>query len=282
MRHHTHKPTSRGFTLVELLVVIGIIAVLISVLLPALSAARRQANNVKCMASLKEIGNGFAMYQIEYRGWWPTARDRKAPSANDWHEWTDLIAKYMNGTKGWVNYYDIAKVRRQSVIWGCPEWTKSQDFDANANQAAAENVYTGYGMQYYPSYFDDGDLNGLVNTSTAARIGYRKASVWQRRPSAERGLIADSQWDIIQLDISAKQFNPVTTMYWPFDNITSATAGLIAIDARHVKASIGKKRANTTKALNMLFCDLHVAPVSPKEAYSAIRSPGRDKLPTDP
>src|SRR5689334_1201387 len=55
------RPKPRGFTLVELLVVIGIIALLVSILLPALNKARRSAQTLNCLANLKTLGNAMTM-----------------------------------------------------------------------------------------------------------------------------------------------------------------------------------------------------------------------------
>jgi len=66
-----HPFTRRAFTLVELLVVIGIIAVLIAILLPALGRAKSQATTVACLANLRSIGQAIQIYAGQNKGMLP-------------------------------------------------------------------------------------------------------------------------------------------------------------------------------------------------------------------
>lgn len=74
-----HRASKKGFTLVELLVVIGILALLIALLLPALARVKRQASAIKCSSNLRSLGQAMMTYASENRGAipggaWTTAR----------------------------------------------------------------------------------------------------------------------------------------------------------------------------------------------------------------
>ncbi|CAN5648145.1 hypothetical protein BH09PLA1_BH09PLA1_06300 [soil metagenome] len=93
----------RAFTLVELLVVIGIIAVLIGLLLPALHRARRQANRTVTLAQLQQIGQAMANYAVEFKGAHPTNLTDQNEDGRAFGGLALLAGRYKLPTKLFIN-----------------------------------------------------------------------------------------------------------------------------------------------------------------------------------
>lgn len=90
------RQRDEAFTLVELLVVIGIIAVLIAMLLPALNKARAQAKTVQCMSQMRQIGTLMFMYANDNRGNLPysIAISVNGGAIDKYWSWDDLLSTY--------------------------------------------------------------------------------------------------------------------------------------------------------------------------------------------
>jgi prepilin-type N-terminal cleavage/methylation domain-containing protein len=120
---HHHEPPApsirdpqskirNGFTLVELLVVIGIIAILVGVLMPALTAARERADAVKCAAQLRQLGQALHLYA--------TANRSQLPTWSGWHSYPDGANVDDERGLSWTEQLAPQFVQPDSPAWSCP------------------------------------------------------------------------------------------------------------------------------------------------------------------
>lgn len=181
---HFHRPM--GFTLVELLVVIGIISLLISILLPSLARARQAAVAVSCQSNLRQFGQAFLLYADQNKGWFPPRADTQPPtggnpqttSGKHWYEYIGDSGVLPEGTKGtgYVGYI--------TGVWRCP--AQPEDVVVQSNSGGY-----GWGGGYGPN---TANVFRYTKYVSASGVPTRKGGVKQEwvANSSEVWLLGDT------------------------------------------------------------------------------------------
>lgn len=225
----------QGFTLVELLVVIGIIAMLISILLPVLAGARKSQRNVQCLSNLKQLSVGFAMY-YQNNAQWNLPHD-----ANnfEWHQNPEF-----RRNMGLID--KMAVDSTENGVWPrgllCPETIGLRNLGTNGAAAVKypgrSSISGSYGYNHEHTRKD---------SYVPYRVGRFKITR-VNRPHDKILLIDAPTWETDWVGINEYQH----------DNVFLTSSGIYGATAyRH-----GKQDPKSAQRANVLFYDGHAAQMS--------------------
>ena len=160
---------NKAFTLIELLVVVSIIALLVSILLPALSKAREQTKRTVCAANLRQIGMMLEYYCEDNRGFYPPAQSTNYPYSAD-HRGPAIgligVMPYLNQIFDLSETKNELEMKRMKIFW-CPSGVVQYN-----PRTWLSSAFAHFGYNQYCS-------RGAANAIVGDRLGTHQWQGWK-------------------------------------------------------------------------------------------------------
>jgi len=220
-----------GFTLVELLVVIGIIAVLVALLLPSLNRAREQAHAAACLSNMRQLAMAAGMYADDNRGRFPAPAWIGDPEPDDWIYWQTGLDQTQGALMKYLGGYNANLLR-------CP----SDDVTSHISTTGL----TGPDQYLYSYSFNEGMFNHN------ARVNHTQVIV--------RSQILHQSEKVLLIDEDGRSIDD--GCWWP---TSPATNDRNVLSNRHYYSTENVTDLTRGRG-NAGFCDGHCEPLERTDA----------------
>lgn len=249
-RLHDRRNSGRqilGFTLVELLVVIGIIAVLISILLPSLAKARQAALAVSCMSQQRQMGQALMLYAQGNQGVFPVfsfQNDQPPKAVHWWPAWYHLLHAELGGAP--YTDYDVPGRpffgNNPPPIFNCPASSRDADvvlfwgvfaqhITYGVNGFLWSEMYTTNATPPAPMWYHLSKISQVKNASecayimempvgSGANVLWTNFYGWDGDP-VRVGYIHSGKRNVLYVD---GHVEPITQQQWPNQPVTDPIA----------------------------------------------------------
>jgi prepilin-type N-terminal cleavage/methylation domain-containing protein/prepilin-type processing-associated H-X9-DG protein len=163
-RKTRRTPHGRGFTLIEILVVIAILGILASILLPVFEQAREKARTASCQSNLKQIGLAFAQYMQDYDSTYPRLRACYPPTGEGNGTTPDGGASFYYG---WASFALDPYIKSIQIFW-CPSIVYDQENDPSGY------AFTSY---FYNAWLSTTSSASLTNLATGSEPSRKESTL---------------------------------------------------------------------------------------------------------
>ena len=248
------KSPQRAFTLVELLVVVGIIALLISILMPALTRARSMSRQLKCLGNVRQIGLADSLYVAEYRNWHLPAYWGWSPAGGGWDPGTAPAIPPSGPRMYWFQVQTLTTIfKSDNPDQGrfprgacCPEAILSE---RNANK---------YGLTLHESY--GANYTQYPGVSAVNAPEYWNAwTTGQVVNSAEKVFYTDATSEGVSVGYSAAPTTPNSTIRYFAKNFNGEDWSGEKHEPPHYGGAVAYRH---NRGANVLYFDGHAQRVS--------------------